>query len=135
MSIPLVKRSRGGSNKDQTTQDRTLKKIGLRKSVTTNKQNQKQTRDVHNRTTQFHHQKLLLIIIAVIKILSQFLSTPTGKMRQLYTRFFHLPVQTRFRHRPFLKSWNTRLRCSWKTIFLKMHLEADLFTSEHHLFT
>lgn len=26
----------------------------------------------------------------------------------------HSPVQTRFRHSPFLKSWKTRLRCSWE---------------------
>lgn len=29
-----------------------------------------------------------------------------------HMRFYHLPVQTRFLQRPFLKSWNTRLRCS-----------------------
>lgn len=38
------------------------------------------------------------------------------------------PVQTRFRHRPFLKSWNTRLRCSWAEI--KVNLD-DRFTGEN----
>lgn len=32
----------------------------------------------------------------------------------MHTCLHHLPVQTRFLQRPFLKSWNTRLRCSWR---------------------
>lgn len=46
------------------------------------------------------------------------------KKEKKCTRLLHLPVQTRFLQRPFRKSWNTRLRCSWRTQKRKMHLNV-----------